>query len=282
MSVPHARVARKARPLIVRMAATYREYWRINVLTTLEYRENFLLWLGFTIVYHGSALAALWIVLERFPDMNGWNFREMAFLYALWMLAHALNNTLFSAVSDVPERIREGDFDRLLVRPMDPLFGAIATPGQVFPDELILALLTFAAAAWYAGIVPTLGFCAFVPLVVAGGALIDFAIELAVSTLAFWFVRVDGLRWFALQLETEFTRYPLGIYARPVRYVLTFLLPFAFMNYFPAAYFLGKSDATLGFPLAIGLATPLIGLGCASLSYTFWRAGLDRYQGVGH
>jgi ABC-2 type transport system permease protein len=67
-----------------------------------------------------------------------------------------------------------------------------------------------------------------------------------------------------------------------VRYVLTFLLPFAFMNYFPAAYFLGKSDATLGFPLAIGLATPLIGLGCASLSYTFWRAGLDRYQGVGH
>jgi ABC-2 type transport system permease protein len=206
----------------------------------------------------------------------------MAFLYAIWMLAHALNNALFANVADVPERIRDGDFDRLLVRPIDPLFGAIATPGQHFPDEFILALVTFAGATWYAGIPPTFGFVAIVPPIVIGGALIDFGIELFVSTLAFWFVRVDGLRWFALQLETEFTRYPLGIYARPVRYVLTFLLPFAFMNYFPAAYLLGKNDATLGLPLAIGLATPLIGLAFASVAYAFWRVGLDRYQGVGH
>ena len=273
---------RRRRSAPARMWSTYREYWRINILTTLEYRENFLLWLGFTIVYHGSAIAALWIVLSRFPDMNGWNFRDMAFLYALWMLAHALNNAIFSAVGDVPERIRDGEFDRLLVRPLDPLFGAIATPGQIFPDEFILALITFFVATAYAHIVPTLGFCVLVPLIVIGGALIDFGIELFVSTLAFWFVRVDGLRWFALQLETEFTRYPLGIYARPVRYVLTFLLPFAFMNYFPAAYFLDKNDATLGLPIAIGLATPLIGVVFALLSYAFWRAGLDRYQGVGH
>ncbi len=272
---------RRRRHPIVRMAATYREYWRINVLTTLEYRENFLLWLAFTIVYHASALGTLWIVLREFPDLNGWNFREIAFLYAIWMLAHALNNAIFSAVSDVPERIRDGDFDRLLVRPMDPLFGAIATPGQIFPDEFILALVTFGAATWYAGVVPDLAFFVFVPLVVIGGALIDFGIELAISTLAFWFVRVDALRWFALQVA-EFTRYPLGIYPRSVRYVLTFVLPFAFMNYFPAVYFLDKSDATLGLPAAVGLATPLIGLAFAALSYAFWRAGLDRYQGVGH
>ena len=91
-----------------------------------------------------------------------------------------------------------------------------------------------------------------------------------------------GLRWFALQLETEFTRYPLSIYARPVRYVLTFLLPFAFINYFPATYFLDKTDATLGLPIAIGLITPLIGIVFSLLAYAFWRAGLDRYQGVGH
>jgi ABC-2 type transport system permease protein len=275
-------IDRKRRPMLARMAATYREYWRINVLTTLEYRENALLWLAFTAVYHATSLATLWIVLERFPDMRDWNFREMAFLYSLWMLAHALNNALFSAVSDVPERIRDGDFDRLLVRPIDPLFGVIATPGQVFPDELILAMLTFIAATIYAGIVPTLGFVVCVPLIVVGGALINFGIELAVSTLAFWFVRVDGVRWLVLQLESEFTRYPLGVYARPVRYVLTFVLPFAFVNYFPAAYLLHKDDATLGLPLAAGLATPLIGLLFAALAYAFWRAGLDRYQGVGH
>ena len=37
---------------------------------------------------------------------------EMAFLYSLWMMAHALNNTLFLTVGDVPEHVREGEIDR--------------------------------------------------------------------------------------------------------------------------------------------------------------------------
>jgi len=267
---------------IVRMANMYREYWRINVLTTLEYRENFIIWFLFTFVYHGSALAALWIVLTRFPSMNGWDFKQMAFLYALWMLAHAVHNTFFSSVGDVPDHIREGEFDRILVRPLDALFQAIATPGQVFPDELILAVLTFVAACVYSGVRIDAIFLTFVPLVVIGGALIDLAINLAISTVAFWVVRVDAMRWIVVQLEQEFTRYPLSIYNRAVRVVLTFVFPFAFMNYYPASYFLAKSDTALGFPPVVGLLTPVIGLVSVAFAYLFWRFGLDRYQGVGH
>ncbi len=134
------------------MAGAYREYWRINVLTTLEYRANFLMWFGFTIVYHGTALAALWIVLEKFPSMNGWDFRQMAFLYGLWMLAHAVNNTFFTDIGNIPEYIHEGELDRCFVRPLDTLFQIISTPGEVFPDELILASGYFAWATWYSGV----------------------------------------------------------------------------------------------------------------------------------
>jgi len=264
------------------MAAAYGQFWRINVLTTLEYRENFLLWSAFTLVYHGSAVAALWIVLTAFPSMNGWTFREMAFLYGLWMLAHALHGALFSNVEDVPERIRDGEFDRVLIRPLDPLFQVIATPGQMFPDELVLAVVYFAFATWYGGVHVDGAFLVLVPFIVAGGALIELGINLGITTVAFWFIRVDELRWIALQLQQEFTRYPLGIYTRGVRLVLTFVLPFAFMNYFPAAYFLHKPDDALGLPPAAGLFTPLIGIAFAGGAYLFWRFGLGRYQSVGH
>ncbi len=260
----------------------YRQYWRINALTTLEYRENFILWSIFTLVYHGAAVAALYIVLRTFPSLNGWDFRDMAFLYGLWMLGHAVHNTLFSSVGDIPERIREGEFDRVLVRPLDALFQVIATPGQIFPDELLLGLTYFIGATLYAHVRIDAAFVAFVPLVVAGGALIDLGINLIIATVAFWFVRVDALRWIVLQLESEFTRYPIGIYSRGVRLLLTFVLPFAFMNYFPATYFLDKSDSALALPPAIGLLTPLIGALFVTLAYAFWRAGLNRYQGVGH
>jgi ABC-2 type transport system permease protein len=264
------------------MLSMYAEYWRINALTTLEYRENFILWTLFTFVYHGAAVGALYIVLHTFPSMNGWDFRDMAFLYGLWMLGHAVHDTLFSSVTEIPERIREGDFDRVLIRPLDALFQVIATPGQVFPDELLLGLIYFIGATLYAHVRIDAAFVVFVPLIVAGGALIDLAINLGIATVAFWFVRVDALRWIVLQLEQEFTRYPIGIYSRGVRLLLAFVVPFAFMNYFPATYFLGKSDTALSLPPAVGLLTPVIGVVFLGLAYAFWRIGLDRYQGVGH
>lgn len=264
------------------MLGVYKTYWRINILTTLEYRENFLMWLVFTVVYHGAAIVALWIVLTRFPQMNGWTFRDMAFLYALWMMAHALHNTLFSAVEEIPEYIQDGEFDRLLVRPLDTLFQAIATPGQVFPDELILAITTFAGATWYSGVHVDALFVTFVPLIVAGGALIELGINLIIATLAFWFVQVDAARWIVLQLEQEFTRYPITIYNGGVRLLLTFVLPFAFMNYFPARFFLHKEPNALALPPVAGLLTPLIGVAFVGAAYAFWRFGLNRYQGVGH
>ena len=85
-----------------------------------------------------------------------------------------------------------------------------------------------------------------------------------------------------LQLEQEFTRYPLSIYSRGVRLLLAFVFPFAFMNYFPASYFLHKTDNGLGLPPAVGLLTPLIGVAFVAVAYAFWRVGLNRYQGVGH
>ena len=35
--------------------------------------------------------------------MNGWDFRQMSFLYALWMTGHELHNTLFFTIVSVPE-----------------------------------------------------------------------------------------------------------------------------------------------------------------------------------
>ena len=264
------------------MLEVYRVYWRINILTTLEYRANFIMWFAFTFVYHGSAVFALWVVLHSFPSMNCWDFKDMAFLYGLWMVSHAINNTFFSAIGDIPEHIRDGEFDRLLVRPLDALFQAITMPGQIFPDELLLAITYFIGATWLAGVHVGWLFIVMVPLIMLGGALIDLAISLMISTAAFWFIRVDTLRWIVLELEQEFTRYPISIYSRGVRLVLSFVFPFAFMNYFPATFFLQKTEAGLFLPPSVGLLTPLIGIAFVLVSYTFWRFGLNRYQGVGH
>lgn len=259
----------------------YAQYWRINLLTMIEYRTNFFLWFGFTIVYHGSAIAALWVTLHQFPSMNGWDFRQMALLYGLWMLGHAVHNTFFFTVGNVPEFVREGRFDRFLVRPLDTLFQALTVPQQIWPDELVLAIIFFVGATIYSGVHVDLAYVAYVPLVAAGGALIDFGITLMIATLSFWFIRIDTLRWVVMSLEQDFTRYPISIYTRGVRFVLAFILPFAFMNYFPATYLLHKTDTGFSLSPWVGLLTPVIGVAWTLAAYAFWRFGVDHYQGTG-
>lgn len=247
----------------------------------LEYRANFIMWFGFTIAYHGVALAALYVTMRQFPSMNGWDVREMFFLYALWMTGHELHNVLFFNVITVPDYIREGRFDRFLVRPLDTLFQVLTVPSQISPDPLILAIATLAIAIRVVGVHVDAAFVLLVPLVVAGGALIDLGISLAIATISFWVVRVDTLRWVVMSLEQDFTRYPISIYTRGVRIVLAFVFPFAFMNYFPATYFLGKAEGALQLNPAVGLLTPLIGVAWLALSYAFWQVGLRHYQGTG-
>ncbi len=263
------------------MLAAYVQYWRINFLTMLEYRANFIMWFLFTIIYHGVALAALYVTMRQFPSMNGWDFRQMFFLYALWMAGHELHNTLFFTIVSVPDYIREGRFDRFLVRPLDTLFQVLTVPQQIMPDGIVLGLATLGFATVAAGVRVDWIFITFVPLIVIGGALIDLGISLAVATIAFWFIRVDTLRWVVMSLEQDFTRYPISIYTRGVRIVLTYVLPFAFMNYFPATYFLQKGDTGLSLNPQVGLLTPAIGLAWVFVAYAFWRVGLRHYQGTG-
>ena len=263
------------------MLGAYAQYWRINLLTMLEYRANFIMWFVFTIVYHGVALGALFVTMERFPSMNGWNFRDVFFLYALWMCGHELHNTLFFTVVSVPEYVREGRFDRFLVRPLDTLFQVLTVPQQIVPDGLILGIATLAVATHVVGVRVDWVFALFVPAIVFGGALIDLGISLAIATCSFWFIRVDTLRWVVMSLEQDFTRYPISIYGRGIQVVLAFVLPFAFMNYFPATYFLQKAETGLHLNPAVGLLTPVIGLAWIGVAYAFWIFGLRHYQGTG-
>jgi len=67
-----------------------------------------------------------------------------------------------------------------------------------------------------------------------------------------------------------------------VRVVLAFVLPFAFMNYFPATTLLHKtSQAGYTVNPMLGWLTLAVGGVWFSAAYLFWRVGVNRYQGTG-
>ena len=74
--------------------------------------------------------------------------------------------------------------------------------------------------------------------------------------------------------------YPVHIYSFPVRVLLTFIFPIAFVNFYPAHFFLERQSETLFHPMLSYLSFP-IGLTVLFLSLIFWRFGVNRYSSTG-
>ena len=107
-----------------------RLYWyflvqRFKIL--MEYRVNFLIGASSTFFLQGSSILAIWVVMRQIPSMQGWSFPEVLLIYGLVTLAQSLNHMFADNLWTIGwAYIRSGQFDRFLVRPIDPLFHLLA------------------------------------------------------------------------------------------------------------------------------------------------------------
>jgi len=76
---------------------------------------------------------------------------------------------------------------------------------------------------------------------------------------------------------SSYGRYPINIYNKIIRFVLTWVLPFAFVGVYPASYFLGRNEF-----FYYSLLTPIIGVIFFILSVLLWNQGVKRYRGAGN
>ena len=259
----------------------YGTFWLANLKSRMEYRTSFLLWFGNTVAFHAVSIGIIGALLSRFPSLNGWNFPEMIFLYSLGLLARGIYTTFFFPIMRVPYAIRQGSFDRYLIRPLNPLFQILLQGSFTSLNDLVVGVVVFSQAIRMVDVTWSLPLALFLAAVVVGAGLIQAAISLSVASVAFWVIKVSGLTWTVQQIQNELIRYPVSIYGRAVQLILTIVLPIAFTSYYPATTLLGKSDGSLLPAQQLGLLTPLVGAVCFALAYALWQRGVGRYQGTG-
>ena len=74
----------------------------------------------------------------------------------------------------------------------------------------------------------------------------------------------------------DFAKYPISIYNSLLRWLISFIVPFAFTAYYPASYFLQDKDVLFNIGGLI-----LISLVFFGISLKLWDRGLDAYESAG-
>jgi len=78
------------RPTPVQSAQVTWALVRAALRGAAQYRLNFVINALMGIAYQGSGFAFIAVALSRYPDIGRWTFPEIAVLYALRLVAHAV------------------------------------------------------------------------------------------------------------------------------------------------------------------------------------------------
>lgn len=250
---------------------------RQHLLGLLEYRLDFLLGAFSMLLIHLGTFLLFYLVFENIHSLAGFRFPEVAFIFGFSILPQGLITTFASSLFAFGPRVQNGELDRILLRPLDPVFQIVASRADANGfGHLIIGLGLIIWAAPRCGLaLPGLWWLLF-PLLLAAAGVILFSINLTVAATAFWTVRNDAAMRL-LQEADEFSAYPLPIFSRPVRILLTGFLPLAFTGFYPACLLLGREEYAKAGWATLAVA-PLVYL----LSRWIFRRGLSRYESTGH
>jgi len=245
----------------------------------MEYRGAFVAGLVAQGLSYVAGFTMIWVLVHRFGTLDGWRWNEVAFLYSLELISYAIGASFAYSQVEVEGMVQKGTFDGLLVRPLNPYLSLSAQQFNVgYLSHLLIAASIFAWSLGNLDVAWSVANVVFLALAVLGASLIQAAVLSLLGAWAFTFVRATFLFGFAGSLRT-FITYPIGIYPALMQVVLTALVPFAFVNFYPATSLLGK-DGEL-FPGWIGWLTPIVGVAVFALAYRTWMRGVNRYQGAG-
>ena len=273
--------------LLRRLTRSVRLYARLQLLHVrawLEYEADF--WVGVLAMFlrHGSGLAFIWVLFESVPEVAGWTKWEMIFLYSLLIIPRGTVELVANGQYQLGELVHGGELDRLLLRPFSPVLQVLSYTSAIHGlGSLLLGLVMLCTASANLSIAWDLHRLLLLLATLAGSVVLLAAVTLATNSIAFWAPASTGAFPNLVNHLVELAKFPVTIYGMLVQTFLTFVLPFAFISYYPAVVLLGReADATAAFPPWLAYASPLAGPLVAVVVSFIWRSGMARYQGAGH
>ncbi|MGH8885810.1 MAG: ABC transporter permease [Egibacteraceae bacterium] len=252
-----------------------------RVRAQLQYRTSFVLDVVGAFGGSGLDFAAVLIIFHNVGRLAGWSIAEVSLLYALSTLSFALVDLVIGHLDDLALLVRDGSFDLLLIRPRGVLFQVVTLDfelrrlGKAAQGLCVLVYALSRLQVHWTGIKVVL-----LLVTILAGALIFAAVWVLAICVVFWSVEGKETANAFTYGGSFLTQFPITVYDAWLRRFLAYVVPMAFVCYFPALYLLDKPDP-LGLPFWLRFAAPAVALVAAGCAGGVWRVAVRHYRSAG-
>jgi ABC-2 type transport system permease protein len=264
------------------LVAAPRQYaWiaRMWIRASLAYRASF--W-TLTVASALSTLldfVGIGLMFATIDDLAGFELWEIALLYGASGVGIGVADMLIGSVEQIGQHVRTGTLDTMLTRPVPLLVQvcadrfALRRLGRITQAGVVLAW-----GAWHVDW--SLPKVLVAVLMCTASSMIFFALFVGVSCVQFWTHDASEVANAFTYGGNTLTQYPLTIFPAELVKSLTFVLPIAFVNWYPCLYLLDRDDP-FGMPGWFAVAPPFVAVALLALAALAWRTGVRRYTSTG-
>src|SRR6187455_1804111 len=228
---------------------------RNSLIRDLSFKANFLLWMVVEVLWFCGQIVFFSIIFGNVDHIGDWTKWEVVLLIGTHqIIAQLFQAFFFVNLANVPELVRMGKMDSVLVLPIDSQF-AVSTK-QFGLDSILnaLSVLLYVVA---------LGF----------GVAVHYSIMLALAAVSFWIIRAQGLVYGYFNF-LNIARYPDVIYPWLFRLIFGWVIPVVIIANIPARLLI----KSLGQPFPLMLHLIIASTIVFWLSRVFWNFALRHYS----
>jgi ABC-2 type transport system permease protein len=247
------------------------------VKSRLSYRGDFVVDTAAVLLALSVHLVFLSVIYSRIESLVGWSFDQLLFVYGFSLVPLGLFNLVSDNLWEFSEGyLIEGKFDRVLLRPLNPLFQVLFESFNLAAlNEILVGAILLGTAGARLGITPEWTDAIAFPVLVLGAAGVYLGVFLLLTSLSFWWEDRLGIGAPVYNV-IRFARYPIDIFHPVVRFVLVAVVPFAFAAFYPSTEFLRAFEYR-----TLAWATPVVAAVLLAAAIAVFHAGVRRYRSTG-
>lgn len=258
------------------MAKLYFKSLKMHISSELEYKTSFIINFISQIFTYFTYYFLIIALFQRFDNIRGFTMYEVLLCFSIIQFGFSVNETFFRGVDKFETLIINGTLDRLLLRPVNVLYQVMCNETDLVKvSRVIQSIVVMIIALFKLKISITFSKIVLLILMMLASVLIFFSIFVLMAS--YCFITVQGL-----EVKNLFTdggkhvaQYPIGIFNKSFIFIFTFIIPYAFVNYYPILYFLEKTNNLFYY-----FSPLLIIIYLVPCLYLF-KLGLKRYNSVG-
>jgi ABC-2 type transport system permease protein len=224
----------------------------------LSYRLNFILSMFITLCFNLLFPLTAILIYNSGASFPGWNFYEVLLIQSIFPLSLGFACVLFSNVLwATMQHIRAGSFEVVLLRPVNPLFFLIASNFDTGSFGLLIGGgVMFGIAVTRTGVISPAAIVQFL-LLFASGFAVMAGFQLIIAAVSFKWIGNTRLPEILDSIIT-FGKYPVTIFPRALRAIMSFIVPVSMIGFYPASALLGRLDQTGALRLSASFEIPFV------------------------